>query len=52
MILWRWFTQWQDRRACFHHAHTTGTSWIESELVDLGRRKRFWCNRCGRVWLT
>lgn len=44
--------RWLERRDCFHHDHRSGVSWIDSELIDLGRRKRFWCVKCGRVWLT
>jgi hypothetical protein len=46
-------------RRCFHHniggnpANTrTPISWIKQELTDLGRRKRFWCENCGRQWFT
>lgn len=43
---------WRKRRWCFHHDHTTGTSWIKSQLLDVGRRKAFWCEDCGKTWVT
>lgn len=48
-ILRPWHT-WRERRACFHHDHNTGRSWIEGRIVDMGRAKHFLCNRCGRYW--
>jgi hypothetical protein len=45
---WR---RWRNRRGCFHHEHSTGESYLRNELIDCGMRKRFWCTRCGRVWL-
>ena len=45
-----WLKTWRKRRACFHHDTRYGTSWIASQLVDLGRAKHFWCTRCGRYW--
>ncbi len=50
--LWR---AWRDRRRtrknCFHHDRVTGTSWISSQLIDLGSRKLFWCTTCERTWI-
>jgi hypothetical protein len=45
-----WLKAWRKRRSCFHHDRQTGTSWISSELVDLGRAKHFCCRECGRYW--
>jgi hypothetical protein len=42
---------WRKRRACFHHNHRTGESWIKSMLIDMGSRKLFWCDECGRTWM-
>jgi hypothetical protein len=42
--------RWQRRR-CFHHDHRSGESWIKEQLVDVGRRKMWWCDRCGKTWL-
>ena len=39
------------RRRCFHHDHHTGTSWIRENLIDLGRRKQFWCDHCDKIWI-
>jgi hypothetical protein len=44
--------RWRQRRACFHHDHRTGESWIKSHLVDLGRRKLFRCTSCAKVWIV
>lgn len=43
-------TRWRKRRACFHHDHTTGKTWIKSMLIDTGRNKMFWCTTCGKAW--
>lgn len=24
---------------------------VRNHLIDLGRRKRYWCTRCGKRWL-
>lgn len=37
------------RRVCWHHDRATGKSWVQSELIDLGRAKAEWCTRCGKV---
>lgn len=42
----------RKRRECFHHAPSTGFSWIESRLIDTGMRKMFWCTQCGQTWFT
>lgn len=44
--------KWRRRRECFHHDRLTGQSWIESELIEMGARKMFWCTECGRTWFT
>lgn len=43
---------WRKRRACFHHDPVKAVTWIASELIDLGARKRFWCTHCGRMWFV
>jgi hypothetical protein len=43
---------WRRQRACFHHDWTTGQSWIENRLIEMGSRKMFWCRECGRTWFT
>lgn len=47
-----WWQRWRAQRECFHHDHARGISWIRSELIDLGRRKLFWCAVCDRRWTT
>jgi hypothetical protein len=60
---WRlWY--WHRRRArCFHHEHggnpantRPAHSWIQQQLIDLGRRKMFWCDEaqggCGKTWFA
>jgi len=55
--------QRRKQRACFHHeiggnpANTTpALSWIKQQIIDLGRRKIFWCDEeqggCGQVWFS
>lgn len=43
--------RWLQRRRCFHHDRHTGTSWIQSQLIDLGMRKLYHCTECGKVWI-
>lgn len=51
-----WVTAWRRRRQCMHHNRLTGESWIKSQLIDMGRRKMFWCSEksggCGKAWFT
>lgn len=47
-----WWRRWLIRRRCFHHDHRAEVSWIQSRLIDLGRRKMFWCTRCERTWFV
>ena len=52
-----WWRQRQSRKYCFHHDTfiangRVAMSWIKSELVDLGRHKRFWCTQCRKVWIV
>jgi hypothetical protein len=62
---WRIFSRWRAQRACFHHAlrrfasATSPTdlgsypvSYIESTLIDIGRRKMYRCRECRQVWFT
>ncbi len=46
----RWWRAHRVRARCLHHDHTTGRSWISTELVDAGRAKHYRCRRCGRYW--
>lgn len=48
----RWWQRWRMQRGCLHHTVPGGESWIQSQLVDLGRRKMRWCTHCGRTWIT
>ena len=41
--------RWRKRRACFHHDHSTGTSWLLSQIID-GGRKHWWCTAGGKGW--
>lgn len=58
-----WLERRKWRRECFHHeiggnpANTRpAVSWIRQELIDVGRRKRWWCDErqggCDRQWIT
>jgi hypothetical protein len=50
----RWWKRRREQRDCFHHDRRyeqTG-SWVESMLIDLGRRKMFWCTRCDKTWIV
>lgn len=55
--------RWPARqRDCWHHAlprrATAGDlggpakSYIESQLIETGMRKMFWCGECGKTWFT
>lgn len=46
------FRRWRNRRACFHHDIRSGQTAITSQLIDLGRRKMFVCERCEQVWFS
>lgn len=48
----KWLERRRTQRMCWHHERATGRSWLESELVDLGRRKVFWCTNCERRWVV
>lgn len=51
----RWWSYRQARKTCWHHAFRpdeTAVSFIRSELIDLGRSKRFWCTECRKVWIV
>lgn len=57
--LWHWLRMWPERRRCFHHyiprvgdeMPRPVESWIRSHLIDLGRRKIWWCSHCEKVWI-
>jgi hypothetical protein len=53
------FRAWRQQRQCFHHDHggnpantRPAISWIKQQIIDMGRRKMFWCDRCGRTWFV
>jgi hypothetical protein len=37
------------RARCWHHDISTGKSWVDGRLIDLGRRKMFRCARCDKT---
>jgi hypothetical protein len=54
-----WWRRRRARRDCFHHdiggnpANTRpAVSWIKQQLIDMGKRKMFWCTQCGQSWFT
>lgn len=47
-----WWHYVRPHRECWHHEHYTNESWIESQLIDVGMRKRFECRKCHKVWIT
>ena len=62
-----WIRKRKKRKECFHHSlptreYISGTggefvsmppeSWIQSQLIDTGKRKMFWCTQCGRTWIS
>lgn len=58
---WVWHTLHRHQRHCWHHDRITagtpltpprGESWINGVLVDLGRRKMFWCRVCKQRWFV
>lgn len=59
MTVTGWLRRWRERRSCFHHDiagnpanSRPAESWIEQRLIDLGRRKMFWCTHCDRTWFA
>jgi hypothetical protein len=58
-VIAKWWRARRKRKDCFHHdiggnpANTRpATSWINQQLIDTGRRKMFWCTKCGQTWFT
>lgn len=51
MMLARMYRRWRAARQCFHHDHHAGKSWIEQAIIDCGRRKMYWCSKCGHSWI-
>ncbi len=54
-----WVRRKREQQQCFHHDlggnpanSQSATSWIKQELIDLGRRKRYWCTYCEKMWLS
>lgn len=50
-FLGRRLFNWRMQRGCMHH-DVNGESWVTGQLIDLGRRKMFWCVRCNRTWFV
>lgn len=47
--VWR---RWRKRRECFHHDHSTGTTWITGQLINSGTGKMFTCANCQNTWFV
>lgn len=56
------FRKWREKRYkqkyCMHHDiggnpanSKPAVSWIEQRIIDLGRRKIFWCTKCLKSWI-
>lgn len=45
----RWGRLRRERK-CVHHNRSTGETWLTSELIDTGMRKRWECKECGQIW--
>jgi hypothetical protein len=45
------FRTWRERRQCLH-GEPGGRSYVKGQLIDLGRRKMFTCERCGKRWFA
>lgn len=39
------------QRNCFHHEPRSRETYIASTLVDLGRKKLWWCTECKQRWI-
>jgi hypothetical protein len=63
MMLWPWTPAARKRKACWHHEllntpdqDRLARSFIQSEFLDVGRNKRFWCDKnlggCGKQWFA
>jgi hypothetical protein len=63
MMLWPWTRAARRRKRCWHHdrpswakGEANSRSYIREELIDMGRRKLFWCKPseggCGQMWFT
>jgi hypothetical protein len=44
-------TRRREMAMCWHHSRSTGESWIQDTLIDLGRDKMFRCSQCQEIWL-
>lgn len=49
LVPWR---TWRKRQDCWHHAPGGKESWVESQLINAGAGKMFWCRICGRSWFA
>lgn len=49
------FQRWAERRRvlkyCLDHDRQRGFSYIREQIVDLGRRKLVWCQKCDKRWV-
>jgi hypothetical protein len=39
----------RDRAHCWHHNPATGESWVNSQLINTGAGKMFWCRECDKT---
>lgn len=49
----RW-RRWRAAANCFHHDRTDpdiSSTWIKSQLIDMGSRKMYWCTHCEKTWI-
>jgi hypothetical protein len=51
-----WWARRRKRKRCFHHLWnlrnpSRSVTYVRGGLIDLGRRKRLWCEECGKVWI-
>lgn len=51
-MIGRWWRRRRKRAWCFHHDDRTGTSWIDSRLIEMGKSKMFWCRECDQTWFV
>ena len=49
MVIRLWhcgFRRWWETRRCDHFGFEN------SKIIEMGRRKMFWCDRCERTWFS
>lgn len=42
----------RSTRRCWHHAPSTGESYLTGTLIDLGSRKMWRCRECRGTWFS